>query len=448
MTFAKHPFSLRVFRKFLPASTPARAALGLGVAVLGGVMAIGPARLIAQVEGERGIAPVIATGDIEVNGVEVEATGKTAAEARATGWNDAVKKAWEQAHGPTLDIGTLNTLVSSIVVEHEEIGPHRYRARLGVVFDRGRAAQYVSGNGTFVRRSAPMLVLPVLYSGGVAQVFEVRTAWQKVWAEFHTGASAIDYVRANGAGGDSLLLTAGQAGRRSRVWWRGILDQYGASDVLVPEARLERQWPGGPVKGTFTARYGVDNQFIATFTLTAPDEGGVPAMLGQALGRIDQIYTDALARGVLRPDPTLSLDHPAIDPGLQSVIDAGRAADAAEAAAQARADAAAQASADAAVTAPPPAPAAGAKPAPAPTRQPVQAHSVQFASADARAVDQALAGVRGTPGVENVATTSIAIGGTSVMRVNFAGTQNDLIAALRARGWQVSVVGNALRIRR
>jgi hypothetical protein len=63
-------------------------------------------------------------------------------------------------------------------------------------------------------------------------------------------------------------------------------------------------------------------------------------------------------------------------------------------------------------------------------------------------VDQALGGVRETKGVEGAATTSIAIGGTSVMRVTFGGTAAELAAALRSRGWQVTVAGNTLRIHR
>lgn len=399
---------------------------------------VGPSQLIAQVEGDRGIAPVITTGDIEINGIKVDVQGKTALEARQAGWRDAYKQAWAKAGGPDMGADAIENLVSAVVVENEEIGPHRYRASLGVVFDRGKAAGYLAGHGASGgARSAPMLIIPVLYSGGVAQVYEVRTPWQKAWAEFHTGASAIDYIRPQGSGGDSLLLTAGQPGRRSRVWWRGLLDQFGASDVLMPEARLERQWPGGPVKGTFTARYGADNVYLDSFTLNAADEGQVPAMLNQAIARFDQIFTDALTSGKLRPDPTLSVEHPAIDPGLQQLIDAGRAAQAAQAAAAERAAAAALAEQPVPTTAPrPDAKAQGS------------AITVQFASPDAAAVDQALAGVRGAKGVESAATTSIAIGGTSVMRVTFAGSAADLAAQLRARGWQVSASGGTLRIHR
>jgi hypothetical protein len=73
---------------------------------------------------------------------------------------------------------------------------------------------------------------------------------------------------------------------------------------------------------------------------------------------------------------------------------------------------------------------------------------VQVSTPDARALDAALAGIRSAAGVQGAATTSIAIGGTSVMRVTTSSDLNALAAALRARGWQVSVGGGGLSIRR
>ena len=420
--------------------------LGLGIMFAGAVALVGPARLLAQIEGERGIAPLVNTGNIAVSGIEVSTTGRTAAEARAAGWRQAWQMAWAQSHGPSLDPGTIEGLVSSVVVESEEVGPHRYHARLRVEFDRARAGQFVAGqNGAVIRRSAPMLVIPVLYSGGVAQVFEVRGVWQRAWAEYRSGTSAMDYVRPSGAGGDSLLLTAGQAGRRSRVWWRNILDQFGAADVVMPMARLERQWPGGPVHGTFTARYGPDNTYLGGFTMDAPDEAALPAMLAQAITRIDQLYSDALTRGLLRPDASLTLEHPgAAEPGIAGLIALGRKQQADEEAAAAAQDAAGAVSA-----LPLGVPSADAKPGAKPGAKTAEAAlTIQFASPDARAVDAALAALKGVPGASGVATTSIAIGGTSVMRAGFAGTAADLAALLRARGWQVAVNGNVLKIRR
>src|SRR3546814_1542601 len=107
-----------------------------------------------------------------------------------------------------------------------------------------------------------MLLLPVTASAGSHRVYEMRNPWQRAGAQFQPGTSPIIYVRPSGSGGDSLLLTYGQAGRRSRLWWRAILDQFGAADVLIAVAALHHQWPGGPIKGEFTARYGPDNRFL------------------------------------------------------------------------------------------------------------------------------------------------------------------------------------------
>lgn len=409
----------------------AQLALGLGVALVAALALIGPQRLIAQIEGDRGITPIAATSDIMVGGIEVDVTGKNGQEAREAGWKLAQKKGWEMLKGPAMGDGQIESMVAAIVVEQEQIGPRRYVAKLGVIFDRARAGQFLGGGegGPGPAHSAPMLVIPVLQSGGATQVFEVRGAWQRAWAMFRTSASPVDYVRIAGAGGDSLLLTAGQPGRRSRTWWRNILDQYGAADVLVPVARLERQWPGGPVQGTFTARYGPDNTYLDSFTLTANDEAGVPAMLNQALVRLDRIYAGALASGLLRPDPTLVAEQQAIDSALAAI----------NAALEAERKPVEQAKAE-----------PSDSPGDAVTAAPVTSgtYAVQFASPDAAAIDAALSALRGLSGVQGASTSSIAIGGTSVMRVTYAGDLNALAAALRARGWQVTVGSGALSIRR
>lgn len=414
---------------------------GLSLALVIGIAAVGPARLIAQIEGDRGIIPMARSTDIEVTGVEVNTTGKTGQEAREAGWREAYKKAWAQLKGPAMPDSQIEGMVSAVVIEREQIGPHRYIAKLTISFDRGHAGQYVGGdgaNGQVVAHSAPMLVVPVLYSGGVAQVYEVRSPWQRAWAEFRAGTSAIDYIRPVGAGGDSLLLTAGQVNRRSRAWWRNVLDVFGASDVIMPVARLERQWPGGAVRGTFTARYGPDSTFIESFTLTANDESGVPAMLAQAVQRFDSIYAQALAQGLLQPDPTLN-ERPTMDPALAALLAAAKAAD--QAAAVPVDDAAILPSAS-------PSASGAAVPTTASPTVAASSYTVQFASPDAKSVDAALGAVRAAAGVQGAATSSIAIGGTSVMRVTFAGDLNALAAALRARGWQVSVGNGALSIRR
>lgn len=391
--------------------------------------------LLAQVEGGRGIAAVVSSSDIDVGGIEVDVRGDNAEDAQKKGWAEAQRLAWKKLGGPQLSDGQLDSMVSAVVIERERIGPRRYIATLGVIFDRARAGRMLGSAGQKTR-SAPMLLVPVTLEGGTARVYEMVNPWQRAWAEYQAGSSQIDYVRPSGAGGDSLLVTYGQTSRRSRTWWRNILDQFDAADVLVPIAHLQRQWPGGPVEGRFTARYGPDNTYLGGFTLTAEDEADLPRMLGQAVQRMDDLFEQALADGKLRPDPTLNLGAPTIDPVLQRLIEIGRAAEANE---QARRSAEAAAAAGETVT-----------PSPTPTTPAgvVSSYVVQFASPDGGSVDATLAAVRAAPGVRGAATSSLAIGGTSVMRVSYGGTIEQLAAALRGRGFTVTVGTNALAISR
>lgn len=163
----------------------------------------------AQIEGpKRGIPPIASNGDFEVTNVMVNTTGKNAEEARRAGWEEAQRKAWSmlwaKTHGgtgSTLADGTLDGIVSAIIVEEEQIGPRRYIAKLGVSFDRARAGQLLGVKGVG-RKSAPLLVIPVMYSNGAPYVFERQTPWQAAWAKFRTADSMVDYVRPFGGGGE------------------------------------------------------------------------------------------------------------------------------------------------------------------------------------------------------------------------------------------------------
>ncbi len=390
----------------------------------------------AQVGGERGIAPVASTSDIQVSGVEVDVHADTGTEAREKAWVEAQRKAWERLDGPELSDSQIEGLVSAIVIERERLGPKRYIATLGVVFDRQRASRYLGAQGE-ATRSAPMLLLPITVSAGTQMIYEQRNPWQRAWAEYQAGQSRIDYVRPAGAGGDSLLLTYGQTGRRSRTWWRNALDQFGAADVLVPIANLRYTYPGGPVEGTFTARFGPDDDFLGSFEMTAASPAELPAMLDKAVVRFNRLFETALANGTLKPDPTLNIGTPELSPALQRLLELGRSVRAQD---QAAATAEPTTESGDAITA-------------APIRTPppegsVALYTVQVATPDASAFDTAVSSVRGTPGVRNTGIRSTAIGGTSVMTVSYSGTIAQLADALRARGFTVSQGSNALAISR
>jgi hypothetical protein len=373
----------------------------------------------AQIEaGERGVAPIDSSGSFEVGGVQVDVSGKSANAARLGGWREAQRRGWkllyarmhDGAAAPSLSDSTLDSMVAGIVVEREEIGPRRYIATLGILFDRARTGQILGVHGQ-ITRSPPMLVIPIQWSGSVATSFEERTEWQKAWARFRSGGSPIDYVRPPGTGSDPLLLNVGQARRPGRTWWRLLLDQFGSADILVPEVRLTRAWPGGPATAEFVARHGPDGARIASFTLTAENSAGIPQMMDEGVRRVDQAYTAALQDGRLTPDPSLVLEEEdPVTPDGESLADIATIVDEL-----------------AAVSA---------------------NYAVQVETPSAAAVGQIEAALRGVPGVRSAIVTSLALGGLSDFRLTFAGDLVLLRGALASRGWQVEDAGGTLRLRR
>lgn len=382
------------------------------------------AALVAQMEGERGVPPIASGGDFEVRGVKVDVVAKDADSARYAGWRMAQRQAWRmlwtRTHGgggaPALSDSQIEAMVSGIEIDFEQAGPTRYVATLGILFDRARTGQLLGVSGN-VMRSPPLLVIPVMWDGGSAVSYERTNEWQKAWARYRTGDSAIDYVRVAGSVADPILLNAGQTGRRGRLWWRVLLDQYGAADVVIPIARLDRAYPGGPVTGTFTARYGPDNSLIGSVTLRASNASGIAQMLDEGARRIDELYIRALNDGRLRPDPSLIIEEP-VDPDALAIENA--------------ADAVVET-----VDLPTATAATG-----------TTSFAIQFDTPDVGSIGAGESAVRAIPGVRSASTSSLALGGTSVMQVSFDGTVDMLRNGLQARGYNVIVSGTTLRITR
>jgi hypothetical protein len=371
--------------------------------------------IYAQLEtADRGILPLDSSNTLEIGGIHVDVGGSDAESARYAGWRIAqrqgLKALWAKMHhapvdqAPTLPDGTLDQIVSSINVEHEQLGPHRYIADLGVLFDRARAAQYLGVEGGQVDRSAPMLLIPVTVTAGTATSVELRNAWQRAWAQFRTSQSPIDYVRVSGMGSDPLLINAAQARRPGRGWWRNLLDMYGATDILIAEVQLQRLYPGGPARARFIARHGPDNEVIGGFTLTAANSDGVPAMMAAGAQRMDQLFAGALAAGRLTRDPSLDLPPPPVLPEI---------------------------------------------PVEARAATPLNvgnAFQVQVSGNNVTVYNFAMAHLRTLPGIQSATPQQINPGGTSYILVTYRGDITQLAAALSARGWVADVTGTVVKI--
>ena len=372
--------------------------------------------LYAQLEsGDRGILPLDSSGVLEVGGIHVDVGGATAEAARYAGWRiaqrEGFKALWAKANGrppseaPSLDDATLDGLVSSISVEREQIGPSRYIATLGVLFDRSRAAGLVGMAGD-LRRSAPMLLIPITITGGTQTSLETRNAWQRAWAGFRTSTSAIDYVRPSGMGVDPLLINAAQTDRPGRRWWRNIIDYYGAADILVAEVQLHRLYPGGPAVAHFVARHGADGEVIGSFEATDHNGGDLSALMNTGVQKMDALFTTALGEGRLGRDR--SLDPPvAPPPPIEETADAATKVVA-----------------------------------------PAQSFTLLVTTPDAATFSAAMAQIRAVPGIDGVTETSVAIGSTSSVSASYHGDLAALKAALAASGWSVADIGGQLRLSR
>jgi hypothetical protein len=367
--------------------------------------------LLAQMEaGERGILPIDSSGTLEIGGIHVDVGGKDAASARYAGWRiaqrEGFRKLWAKQHGralseaPTLSDSVLDGLVSSIIVERENIGPNRYIADLGILFDRARAGELLGIAGE-VRRSAPMLLVPVLISGGTATTVELRNPWQRAWAQFRTSQSPIDYVRVSGRDADPLLVNAAQTKRPGRGWWRNIIDYYGAADILIAEANLHRLYPGGPAYVRFIARHGPDGDILGGFDLKAKDSADIPRMLAEGVARMDGLFARALAAGALRRDPSLIIIEP--PPPVEDELAAIQ------------------------------------------SEVPIRSIQVQILTRNDAGLATVMSALQSTGGVQGVGVRG-GESGWSVLMVNFRGDNAALAAALRARGWTVSDVGGTLRV--
>jgi hypothetical protein len=369
----------------------------------------------AQMEpGERGILPLDEAGTLEIGGIQVDVGGKDAQSARYAGWRiaqrEGFKKLWAQSHNlpvdraPSLSDATLDDIVSSIIVEREQIGPNRYIAELGILFDRARAGQLIGMPG-IAERTQPMLLIPVTVTAGTMTSVELRNPWQRAWAQFRTSESPIDYVRVSGLGSDPLLINAAQTARPGRGWWRNILDIYGAADILVAEVNIQRLYPGGPARARFIGRHGPDGEIIGGFELTAPNSAALPQMMAQGAARMDRLFVAAYEAGRLRRDPTLNQPEPPPPPPEEEEDEV-----------QAR-----QAI------------------APATFR-------VGVAAANAATYNSALAHLRAVPGVTRVQQVNIAFGDVSYFFVTYRGDLGTLRSVLAGRGWGAEVSGGELRV--
>ena len=279
--------------------------------------------LVAQMEsGERGILPIDSSGTLEISGIQVDVGGKDAdqralrrlADRPARGLQGAVGEDEQAAGHPrrrTCRIRPSTVWSARSSSSASRSAPTAISPTLGVLFDRHACRRTARASPGEVRRSAPMLLIPVMVSGGTATSVELRNPWQRAWAQFRTSQSAIDYVRVSGLGVDPLLVNAAQTRRPGRGWWRNVLDLYGAANILVAEVQARPALSGrAEPRRCSSAGSGPTAGLLGSFELTARDSDDLPRMMSEGVQRMDEMFTQALAAGIVRGDPDLIIQPP------------------------------------------------------------------------------------------------------------------------------------------
>ncbi len=344
-----------------------------------------------------------------VGGIDVDVTAKSVDDARRKAWTQAMRQAWPilwsrlvgkpESQAPRLSDGQIDAMVAGVESQGERFSATRYIARLGVVFDRSRAADHLGGAaGT---QSPPLLLLPLLIDGGAAQVTQAKTPWSEAWARWQGNVTPIDYVLPSGNPADNLWLSAAQVRRTDPAGWRSIITRFDTVDVLVAEARLTRLYPGGPIRALFIARHGPEGRELGRLALRVGSEAGLPRLLDEGVRGLDALYAQGLRDGRLRADPDLAVD-------VASII-----------------------AADVVIGTPPPE---------------IETVTIAAITPDAASLAAAERLLREVSG--DVQVRQVAVGGTSQIDIALPGGAEALRAALAPRGWGLEQVGAAQVLRR
>ncbi len=188
-------------------------------------------------------------GDIfAVNGVRVDATAATSAEARAMALAQGHEKAletvfkrltpaayWDQLPPPqTLD---LDSILSGFRISNEKTSPRRYRASLSVAFkpDRIRELVYDREIPLSEVQAQPVLVLPIMEDRDGLILWQ-ENWWRSLWQEQDLTNSLVPLILPLGDISDTLEASADDVLGGDRLRIDLLKTRYGTSAVYVVHA--------------------------------------------------------------------------------------------------------------------------------------------------------------------------------------------------------------------
>jgi len=187
-----------------------------------------------------------------ITGVAVDATADSALDAKAKAIGEGQAKAFaellsrvvraeDRPRVPQPDLETLQTVVAGYSIDNERTGPTEYLADLTVRFN-AEAVELLLAQSDIklaVEQAAPVLIVPIFWTGDRAVIWEADNPWRKVW---------------NGLDLDNRLVPA-------------LLPLSDATDASVDAQGLITADPD--VLSVLAGRYGVEYAFASLVAIDA-----------------------------------------------------------------------------------------------------------------------------------------------------------------------------------
>jgi hypothetical protein len=205
----------------------------------------------------------LAQGDLfTVHDISVDATAEDAASARVAALEDGHRQAMEMLLArivpqdellalPEILPNEIAQLVGDFTVDEERTSDVRYLATLTFRFNAESVRQFLGQRDVpFAQaRGAPILVLPVMGTGGGAELWRDPNPWRDTWNARRLDGELIPIVLPLGDLDDLGAIDARRAVNGDRDGLETMMQRYGVEQVLVAQLRLI----GDPAAGWATA---------------------------------------------------------------------------------------------------------------------------------------------------------------------------------------------------
>lgn len=197
-----------------------------------------------------GGAAVSAQETYTVRGVPVDATAEGPSAAREQAIREGRRQAFRRlvarlvpsTAAPSVALPSDEALADlglGFEVEEERTSEVRYVGRMTFAFDPGRVRSLLTarGVGFAETRSLPVLVIPVLDSGGGSILWEEGNPFRAAWANTTIEPGLVPFVVPYGDIADVRDLTTAQAIAGDEKALGQMAERYGARDAVVVEAK-------------------------------------------------------------------------------------------------------------------------------------------------------------------------------------------------------------------